>query len=120
MLNQLFQREPTIEEFDKFLKCYNINDIDGNNNITYLSIKIYKTIEKLYDMLDILIEIYLPCKYNFISSLNTKRSLTILRQIIRLFDYKLIKYKVGNQSIYKIEKNNNNNVKIEKYKIITF
>lgn len=120
MIYQLFQRLPTIKEFDKFLKCYNISNINDNNSITYLSIKIYNTIDKLYNMLDILLEIYLPCKYKFINSLNTKRTLTLLRQIIRLFDYKLVKYKVGNQSIYKIEKINNNNVVIIKHKTITF
>ena len=114
MLNQLFQRSPTNEEFNKILKCFNINNIDDIHSITYLSIKTYKTIDKLYDLLDMMLELYLPCKYNFISNLNTKRCLTILRQVIRLYDCKLVKYKISHQSVYKIQKNNNNNVKIEK------
>ena len=120
MLNQLFQRSPTNEEFNKILKCFNIDNIDDIHSITYLSIKTYKTIDKLYDLLDMMLELYLPCKYNFISNLNTKRCLTILRQVIRLYDCKLVKYKVSHQSVYKIERNKKTNIKIERYKIITF
>ncbi len=35
MLNQLFQRAPTNEEFNKILKCFNINNIDDTHSITY-------------------------------------------------------------------------------------
>ncbi len=121
MLNQLFQRVPTKQEFNKLLKCYNINNIDEIHSITYLSIKVYNTINKLYNMIDILLEIYLPCKYSFISNLNVKRVLTILRQIIRLYDLKLIKHKVGSQSHYVIYRNKKtNNITIEKNKKIIF
>jgi len=113
MLNQLFQRQPTKKEFDKLLKCYNINHIDEIHSITYLSIKVYNTINKLYNMIDILLEIYLPCKYKFLNNLNVKRTLTILRQVIRLFDLKLNKFKIGNQSFYKIEKNDKSRIKIK-------
>ncbi len=120
MLNQLFQRAPTNEEFNKILECFNINNIDDTHSITYLSIKIYKTIDKLYNLLDMLLQLYLPCKYNFISNLNTKRCLTILRQVIRLYDCKLTKYKVSHQSVYKIERNKKKIITIERYKVITF
>lgn len=120
MLNQLFQRAPTEKEFNKILECFNINNIDDTHSITYLSIKTYKTIDKLYNLLDMLLQLYLPCKYNFISNLNTKRCLTILRQVIRLYDCKLTKYKVSHQSVYKIERNKKKIIKIERYKVITF
>ncbi len=67
-----------------------------------------------------LLQLYLPCKYNFISNLTTKRCLTILRQVIRLYDCKLTKYKVSHQSVYKIERNTKKIIKIERYKVITF
>jgi len=120
MLNQLFQREPTEKEFNKILKCFNIDNIDDIHTITYISIKTYNTIEKLYNLFDMLLDIYLPCKYNFINNLNTKRCLTILRQIIRLYDLKLVKYKVSHQSFYQIERNNKKKINIEKYKTIIF
>ncbi len=120
MLNQLFKREPTKHEFNKILECFNIGDIDEIHSITYLSIRVYQTINKLYNLLDILLDIYLPCKYNFISNLNTKRCLTILRQIIRLYDLKLTKYKVSHQSVYKIERKNIKKFKIENEKMLTF
>ena len=55
MINQLFKRLPTDDEFNIILKCYGIDDITNNIRITYLSMKIHNTIENLYINLDILI-----------------------------------------------------------------
>lgn len=120
MYNQLFRRLPTNSELNKILKCYNIEDIYGNYNITYLSLKVYDTINKLYNILDLLLDIYLPCKYTFLNNLNIKRCLTILRQLLRVFDYKLHKYQIGKMFIYKIESPDINKMKIEKNKEIIF
>jgi len=120
MLNQLFKRLLTDDELKKLLECYNVFDIGDNNIITYLSLKTHNTIEKLYNILDILLEVYLPCKYSFINNLNIKRSLTILRQVLRLYDYTLQKYQVSKGFIYKIEKKNEKKIKIELNKTIIF
>jgi len=114
MIHQLFTRYPTDQELQKILKCYNLNGLDDDLNICHLTIKVYNTIAKLYDILDLLIDIYLPCKYKFISNLNIKRALTILRQILRLFECKLQKYQIGKAYIYKVQKNDNNVIKIQK------
>jgi len=120
MYNQLFCRLPTKWELNKILRCYNITDINENNTITYLSLRTYNTINRLYEILDLLLDIYLPCKYQFLNNLNEKRCLTILRQLLRPFDYKLHKYQIGKDFIYKIETNEMNKMKIEKNKIINF
>lgn len=114
MFNQLFTRKLNDDELKIILNCYNINNLETNNSITYLSLKINNTINKLYENLDILIDVYLPCKYKFISELTIKRCITILRQITRLYDYKVVKYSFNKASIYKIESNNNKNINIKK------
>ncbi len=120
MYFQLFRRLPTDEEFKKFLLCFNIDNLNDYHIITYLSIKINNTINKIYDMLDVLLDLYLPCKYSFISSLNSKRSLTLLRHFLKLYDYKLIRYKISNQIYYKIENNEIKKIKIELNKKIIY
>ena len=120
MINQLFKRLPTDDELEIILKCYGIDDITNNISITYLSMKIHNTIDNLYINLDILIDIYLPCKYKFISELTNKRAITLLRQITKLFDYKVCKYSFNKTSYYKIESNKNNPIKIKNNVKITF
>jgi hypothetical protein len=114
MYNQLFRRRPTENELYIILKCYGISNLDSNENITYLSLQINNTINKLYENLDILIDVYLPCKYKFISELTIKRCITILRQITRLYNYKVVKYSFNKASIYKIESNSKKNILIKK------
>lgn len=120
MINQLFKRLPTDDEFNIILKCYGIDDITNNIRITYLSMKIHNTIENLYINLDILIDIYLPCKFKFISELTDKRAITLLRQITKLYDYKVCKYSFNKTSYYKIESNKIQNIKIKNNVKITF
>jgi len=120
MINQLFKRLPSDDELKIILKCYGIDDINNNISITYLSMKINNTINNLYINLDILIDIYLPCKYKFISELTDKRCITLLRQITKLYDYKVCKYSFNKTSCYKIESNKKNQIKIKNNIKITF
>ena len=120
MINQLFSRLPTDDELEKLLKCYGISHLNQDVNINYLTMKIHNTINNLYKNLDILIDIYLPCKYKFISELTDKRCITILRQITKLYDYKVCKYSFNKTSYYKIESNKNNPIKIKNNVKITF
>lgn len=113
MINQLFTRIPSDNELKKILKCYGLTNLDEDINITYLSLKIHNTINNLYLILDILIDIYLPCKYNFISELTEKRTITILRQLTKLYNYRVCKYSINKISYYKIESNKIQNIKIK-------
>lgn len=112
MINQLFRRCPTDDELEIILKCYGISNLNDDININYTSMKIHNTIDNLYINLDILIDIYLPCKYKFISELTDKRAITLLRQITKLYDYKVCKYSINKTSYYKIQSNKIQNIKI--------
>jgi len=120
MINQLFKRLPTDKEFKIILKCYGIDDITNNISITYLSMKIHNTIDKLYKNLYILIDIYLPCKFRFISEITEKRTITLLRQITKLFNYRVCKYTCCGSPFYKIEPIEQQTIKIRNNVIITF
>jgi len=112
MINQLFSRLPTDDELEKLLKCYGISHLNQDVNINYLTMKIHNTINNLYINLDILIDIYLPCKYKFISELTEKRCITILRQLTKLYDCKVVKYSFNKTSYYKIEPKEEAKIKI--------
>ena len=51
-----------------------------------------KTVEKLTNLIPELVIYYLPCKYNqFLRELNENKCITILKQNIKLYDYKIKK-----------------------------
>ncbi len=120
MINQLFRRLPTDIELEKILKCYGISNLNADININSLTMKIHNTIDNLYIILDILIDIYLPCKFKFISELTQKRCITILRQISKLYNYKVCKYSFNKTSYYKIESNEEKKIKITNNIRVTF
>ncbi len=92
MINQLFRTMPDDELLKKILQCFNINDLNDNKEFTKAYLIFYKTNFLLEELIPELVCIYLPCKYNqFLGELTINRSLTILRQIIKLYDYKLNK-----------------------------
>ena len=120
MINQLFKRLPTDDELEIILNCYGLKNFDEKVNITHLSLQINDTINNLYLNLDILIDIYLPCKYKFISELTENRTITLLRQISKLYNYRVCKYKACKCPYYVIEPIEKRTIKIKNNVNITF
>jgi len=89
MINQLFKRMPTSSELEIILNCYKLKGLDDYSTFTYASIIFYDTINELYKINHILLDIYLPCKINYITNLNKKKAITMLRQICKLYDKKI-------------------------------
>lgn len=118
MINQLFKRKPNQEELGKILDCFNLKSIDDDRRITFTLMNYHNTIDKLYEILDILMEIYLPCKWYYINNLNNKKCITILRQILKLYDRILIlTFIVENKTkiiSYNIQPLNNKTIFIQK------
>ena len=51
-------------------------------------LKEYKTVDKIIKYKDDFIKYYLPCKgKKYLNDLNEKKSMTILKQIVKTFDY---------------------------------
>ena len=89
MINQLFKRMPTASELEIILNCYKLKGLDDYSTFTYASIIFYDTINELYKINHILLDIYLLCKINYITNLNNKKAITMLRQICKLYDKKI-------------------------------
>ena len=108
MINQLFKEMPDIEFLNKLLNCFGLQ-----NNLINLN-----TIDKINNLLPELVIFYLPCKYNyFLKNLTINKCITILKQVLRLFDYQLKKREHVINKIkiiyYFLRKNLGSNILIE-------
>jgi hypothetical protein len=89
---QLFKSVPSSSFMTTFLDCYGIRGFDDPSEFTKATLRERKTVDKLYDILPDMILYYIPCKASkYLSDLNEDRAITIMRQFLRLFEYKLSK-----------------------------
>lgn len=118
MKYQLFQQVPDEDFLLKFLNCYGIKDLNDNKEFTKTDLNDLNIINKIEDLIPELVLYYLPCKYQmFLTNITLNKCITILRQILRLYDHHLKKREnVHNKKksiYYRIEEINNKNIKIE-------
>jgi len=89
-LNQLFLRKPPLDLFMKILKNCTIDSLNSN---VYFSVNILEnnnSIIKSKLLLDELSEYYLPCKKKiYFNDISNRKLITIIKQVLRLYDYKL-------------------------------
>ena len=111
--NQLFKHLPTKEIINKVLLCFNIENLE-NSKITFCRKDIinFESVKKLNNIKSELKEFYLPCKARtYLNDLNEKNIVTILRQILKHYNYNVIskeKYLRGEKFIlYTIVANDN-------------
>lgn len=114
---QLFQQMPDIDFVNKMLKCYGLENINDCKEFTKNDLIDNKTIDKLEDLIPELVLYYLPCKsMMYLNEININKSITILRQFLKLYNYCLKKREhVHNKKkyiFYHIDKINNKNIKI--------
>ena len=107
MKNQLFVVIPDKKIIIKILKLYGINGFEDTHFFTKDDLINLNTVELLNKYNDELKKYYLPCKFNiYFKDITLKRSITILRQLLKLYDYTLYskeKYiKSKKKLIYKI------------------
>lgn len=88
--NQLFRKVPPKEFVIKVLKLYGIDGFDLSKKITLKELESRNIISKLQALTNDFHTYYLKCKWKYISNLTEKKTLTLLRQLIRLYGYKLI------------------------------
>ena len=124
MINQLFRRRPNDDELQQILDCFNLNDLNDNKSISYTEMDYYNTIDKVYDLLHLLMDLYLPCKWYYIDNLDNRKCITILRQICKLFHKQLEQSFVVIDKVkiisYKIKQNQNKLINIKKDVKISF
>lgn len=115
-INQLFKLKPSKEILKEILQYININ-IDNIDNKSFSIKDLYENkIEAKFVLIkEKLGPYYLPCKRNvYLENLTIKKFITILRQLLKLYNYKLQshdKYINGNKyliySIISIQNINN-------------
>jgi len=86
--NQLFKKLPPIDLFERLVKIYGLTDINDCRKFTKDHLTKNKTLEKIEGLREELEEYYLPCKTTkYLTDLDEKKLITILRQIAKIFDY---------------------------------
>ena len=103
MKSQLFRRNPDRYIISLLLEIFNIESLDNENfYFTKQDISKLNINEKMIDIKDKLLIYYLPCKAKiYLSDINEKKCITILRQFLKYIDYNLNlkeKYINGNKS----------------------
>lgn len=110
--NQLFRKIPDKTVVIKILNLYGIKDIDDTHFFTKNNLIDLNTIENLNDNKELLSQYYIPCKFKiYFNDINLKRSIVILRQLLKVHNYTLLskeKNKKGiKESIYQVIPLNN-------------
>jgi hypothetical protein len=92
-MSQVFRKKPTEEQFRIFLNCFNVKDILKNPvyfQISHLSH--YNTLFKLDEIKDEFRDCYYPNKFMmYFTDITLEKSIVMLRQILRIFNYDLIR-----------------------------
>lgn len=88
--NQLFRKIPPKDFVIKVLKLYGIDGFDLAKTFTIKELKSKNVLKNIQTVLPSLQTYYLKCKWKYIHNLTEKRSITLLRQLIKLYGYKLL------------------------------
>lgn len=89
--NQLFRKIPHHNIVIKIMNIYGLEDFEDRHFFSRKDLENIKCIDYLnQNIKDLLSEYYLPCKARtYLNEINTKNAITILRQIVRLYDYNI-------------------------------
>jgi len=104
-INQLFIKKPSIDLIMKLMVHFDLQSIVAFSQKTIVQNNI---LIKIKPILDELGEYYLPCKKRvYIDNITPKKLITVIKQCLKLYDYKLIsqeKYIAGcKHIIYRLD-----------------
>ena len=89
--NQLFKIVPDSQILQNILEAFGLDDLEDTRLFTKDHMNDIETVLKITDLEDKLKDYYLPCKSKkYLGNLNEKRCITILRQFVKVHDYKCI------------------------------
>ena len=102
--NQLFRKIPPKNVVINILNVFGLKDFDDQRYFSRKDLETLKCVEAMNNtMKSLLGEYYLPCKSRtYLNDLTPKNVITVLRQIVRLYDYNIIsreKYIKGDKFI---------------------
>ena len=114
--NQLFKVDPSLKFLEEFIKVFGLKDMNDSRKFSRDTLYNFNSLEKFEKYRDDLKKYYIPCKYDkYVNNLNEKKMVTILRQLVRTQNYKVIsheKYIDGQKTLlYSLE----NDVPVDDY-----
>lgn len=89
MKNQLFRNTPDLKSTNKIIKLFGLKDINDNHSFTKENLKELNTADEMTKIIDELQQFYLPCKMKYITNINEKKCITILRQFLKCQNFTL-------------------------------
>jgi hypothetical protein len=91
-LYQLFKFVPPHTFMTEFLGCFGLRGLDDSSEFSKFTLRERNTVDKLIELLPEIILYYIPCKAKkYLSEIDEDRAITVMRQLLRLFDYELSK-----------------------------
>ena len=125
-INQLFKKQPNEDLILEIFSLLGYKELTDDISFTKNEITNNEVFLKICEKLEILKEFYLPCKRKvYFEDLNHKKIITILRQTLKLYGYKIESREKLSQGqkllIYRIKQNitdTNNPIKNSKCTIV--
>ena len=107
-MNQLFKVQPPLEMVEEILGYLGISNFNENYKFSREDIQKKELISKILELS--LKDYYINCKYQkYFNNLDEKKCVTILRQLVRIYNYKIVsteKFSNGRKFLlYHLEKN---------------
>ena len=89
--NQLFKIIPDVKIVQEILDAFGLDNLEDTRLFTKEHMNDINTVEQLRELNDKLNEYYLPCKSKkYLVNLDEKKCITVLRQFIKIHEYKCI------------------------------
>lgn len=89
--NQLFRINPDLTIVQSLLDAFGLEDLEDTRFFTKENMIEINTVQEIIQLKDTLENYYLPCKSKeYLKKITEKRCITILRQFIKIFNYKCI------------------------------
>jgi len=90
-INQLFNKNVEQNVLQDVLTCFGLKSLDDRHMFKRQDLINHQTVQKLNLMKTLLASYYLPCKAKmYLENINEKKAVTLLRQIVRLFDHHIV------------------------------
>jgi hypothetical protein len=113
-INQLFTKMMTEEVLHKLLTCYNLTGLHDSRMFSKRELEQLGTVNKVNELIEELGQYYLKCKARlYLTNITTKKCLTILKQVVRLFNFSVESHEknINNRKViyYQLAENKTDN-----------
>jgi len=87
-INQLFVKHVEKDLVQRLMQCYGLDGFDDKRSFSKFDLENLNTVDNVNGIMEELRSYYLPCKAKaYLDNLDVKKSLTLLKQVIRLHGY---------------------------------